>query len=154
MAGCSAGLLVYKRVGSGLHVLLVHPGGPYWARKDAGAWSIPKGEYTDGEQPRAAALREFAEETGQAPPDGELLDLGTVRQRAGKEVTAWAVEGDFDVTTLVSNTFELAWPPRSGRTQTFPEVDRAAWFDEETAREKINAAQTTFLDRLADALRT
>ncbi|MBO0826732.1 MAG: NUDIX domain-containing protein [Streptosporangiales bacterium] len=153
MAGRSAGLLLYKRVGAGLRVLLVHPGGPFWARKDAGAWSIPKGEYADGEQARAAALREFTEETGHAPPDGELLELGTVRQRAGKEVTAWAVEGDFDVTTLESNTFELAWPPRSGRTQTFPEVDRAAWFDEETAREKINAAQTTFLDRLAETLR-
>lgn len=152
MAGCSAGLLLYKRVGDELHVLLVHPGGPYWARKDAGAWSIPKGEYTDGEQPRAAALREFAEETGQAPPDRELLALGTVRQRAGKEVTAWAVEGDFDVTTLASNTFELEWPPRSGRIQAFPEVDRAAWFDQATAREKINAAQSTFLDRLANAL--
>lgn len=153
MAGCSAGLLLYKRVGDELQVLLVHPGGPYWARKDAGAWSIPKGEYTDGEQPRAAALREFAEETGQAPPDGELLDLGVVKQRAGKEVMAWAVEGDFDVTKLVSNTFELAWPPRSGRMQAFPEVDRAAWFDEQTAREKINVAQATFLDRLAEALR-
>lgn len=152
MAGCSAGLLLYKRVGDELRVLLVHPGGPYWARKDAGAWSIPKGEYTDGEQPRAAALREFAEETGQAPPDRELLALGTVRQRAGKEVTAWAVEGDFDVTTLASNTFELEWPPRSGRIQAFPEVDRAAWFDQATAREKINAAQSTFLDRLANAL--
>lgn len=153
MAGCSAGLLLYKRVGDALHVLLVHPGGPYWARKDAGAWSIPKGEYADGEEPRAAALREFAEETGQAPPDGELLDLGVVKQRAGKEVMAWAVEGDFDVTTLVSNTFDLVWPPRSGRVQAFPEVDRAAWFDDATAREKINAAQRTFLDRLADALR-
>lgn len=153
MAGRSAGLLLYKRVDAGLHVLLVHPGGPYWARKDAGAWSIPKGEYADGEEPRAAALREFTEETGQPAPDGELVDLGTVTQRAGKEVTAWAVEGDLDVSTLVSNTFELEWPPRSGRTREFPEVDRAAWFDEPTAREKINAAQSTFLDRLADAVR-
>jgi predicted NUDIX family NTP pyrophosphohydrolase len=154
VAGRSAGLLLYKRVDAGLRVLLVHPGGPYWARKDAGVWSIPKGEYTDDEEPRAAALREFAEETGQPAPDGELLDLGSVRQRAGKEVTAWAVEGDLDVTALVSNTFELEWPPRSGRTRAFPEVDRAGWFDEPTAREKINAAQTTFLDRLAAALRT
>ncbi|HEX6444608.1 MAG TPA: NUDIX domain-containing protein [Streptosporangiales bacterium] len=154
MAGRSAGLLLYKRVDAALHVLLVHPGGPFWARKDAGAWSIPKGEYVDGEQARAAALREFTEETGRPAPDGELLDLGSVRQRAGKEVAAWAVEGDLDVTTLVSNTFELEWPPRSGRRQTFPEVDRAAWFDEATAREKINAAQSTFLDRLAEALRT
>jgi predicted NUDIX family NTP pyrophosphohydrolase len=153
VAGRSAGLLLYKRVDAELRVLLVHPGGPDWARKDAGAWSIPKGEYTDGEEPRVAALREFTEETGQPAPDGELLELGTVKQRAGKEVTAWAVEGDLDVTTLVSNTFELEWPPRSGRTQEFPEVDRAAWFDEATAREKINAVQSTFLDRLAETLR-
>lgn len=152
MAGCSAGLLLYKRVGDGLQVLLVHPGGPYWARKDAGAWSIPKGEYTDGEEPRAAALREFEEETGQAPPEGELLDLGTVRQRGGKEVVAWAVEGDLDVTTLVSNTFELEWPPRSGRTQAFPEVDRAEWFDVEVARTKLHRGQVPLLDRLAEQL--
>jgi predicted NUDIX family NTP pyrophosphohydrolase len=145
----SAGLLLYRRPGPEL--LLVHMGGPYWARKDAGAWTIPKGEYAD-EDPVAAARREFAEELGSPPPDGPLLELGSVRQRGGKTVQAWAVEGDFDVATLVSNTFEIEWPPRSGRRASFPEVDRAEWFDPDTARRKIVAAQAEFVDRLAASL--
>jgi predicted NUDIX family NTP pyrophosphohydrolase len=129
-------------------VLLVHPGGPFWARKDAGAWSIPKGEHGDDEDPREAARREFEEETGTALAPGELADLGTVKLKSGKLVAAFAVEGDLDPERIRSNTFELEWPPRSGRTQTFPEVDRAGWFDLEAAREKLNPAQTPFLDRL------
>jgi predicted NUDIX family NTP pyrophosphohydrolase len=129
-------------------VLLVHPGGPFWARKDAGAWSIPKGEHGDDEDPREAARREFEEETGTALAPGELADLGTVTLKSGKLVAAFAVEGDLDPEGIRSNTFELEWPPRSGRTQTFPEVDRAGWFDLEAAREKLNPAQTPFLDRL------
>jgi predicted NUDIX family NTP pyrophosphohydrolase len=133
-------------------VLLGHMGGPFWARKDAGAWSIPKGEYGEDEDARAAARREFGEELGTPPPDGPWLELGEVRQRAGKVVTAWAVEGDFDVSTLRSNTFTIEWPPRSGRQAEFPEIDRAAWFDLATARARIVAAQAVFLDRLADAV--
>jgi predicted NUDIX family NTP pyrophosphohydrolase len=127
-------------------------GGPFWARKDAGAWSIPKGEYGEDEDARAAARREFGEELGTPPPDGPWLELGEVRQRAGKVVTAWAVEGDFDVSTLRSNRFTIEWPPRSGRQAEFPEIDRAAWFDLATARARIVAAQAVFLDRLADAV--
>ena len=128
-------------------MLLVHPGGPFWARKDAGAWSIPKGEHGDDEEPEACARREFEEELG-VPVDGELVDLGTVRQKSGKEVRAFLGSGDLDVAAVVSNTFTMEWPPRSGRMQEFPEVDRAAWFEVETAREKINPAQAAFLDRL------
>ena len=126
-------------------------GGPFWAKKDAGAWSIPKGEYGPDEDPLAAARREFAEELGSPAPEGvPYLPLGEVRQKNGKVVTAWAVAGDLDVTTVVSNTFELEWPPRSGRIQEFPEVDRAAWFDLDTARTKLVAAQAGFLDRLIE----
>jgi predicted NUDIX family NTP pyrophosphohydrolase len=133
-------------------VLLVHPGGPLWARRDAGAWSIPKGEHPDDEDPRACALREFAEETGTAlPPDG-LVELGTVRQRGGKLVRAWTAEGDLDADAVRSNTFEMEWPPRSGRRQSFPEVDQAGWFGLEEAREKLNPAQAPLLDRLRDLL--
>ena len=128
-------------------MLLVHPGGPFWSRKDAGAWSIPKGEHGDDEEPEACARREFEEELG-VPVDGELVDLGTVRQKSGKEVRAFLGSGDLDVAAVVSNTFTMEWPPRSGRMQEFPEVDRAAWFEVETAREKINPAQAAFLDRL------
>jgi predicted NUDIX family NTP pyrophosphohydrolase len=149
MSARSAGLLLYRRVPT-LEVLLVHMGGPFWARKDEGAWTIPKGEYED--DALAAARREFEEELGTAAPDGPLLDLGTVRQRAGKTVQAWAVEGDYDVRTLVSNTFEIEWPPRSGRRASFPEVDRAEWFAPHTARSKIVAAQAEFVDRLAASL--
>jgi predicted NUDIX family NTP pyrophosphohydrolase len=130
-------------------VLLVHPGGPYWARKDAGAWSIPKGEYGDGEDPRACAVREFEEELGTPlPADAELTELGTVKLRSGKQITAFAVAGDLDADAIVSNTFTLEWPPRSGRTQEFPEVDRAGWFDLAHAREKLNPAQAELLVRL------
>ena len=148
----SAGILLHRRRAAGeLEVLLVHPGGPYWAKKDLGAWSIPKGELDPGEDPEACALRELAEETGLAlPPDG-LRDLGEVKQRGGKVVRAFAVEGDFDVDGLKSVTFEMEWPPRSGRTQAFPEVDRAGWFDLAAARERILLAQAPLLDRLADA---
>lgn len=154
----SAGILLFRRTGDGggggqLEVLLVHPGGPFWARRDAGAWSIPKGEVDPGEDERACALRELEEETGgvfpDAPPDA-LLPLGEVRQKSGKVVTAWALEGDLDAAAIVSNTFELEWPPRSGRLQTFPEVDRAGWFALDAAREKLLAAQTPFVDRLAE----
>jgi predicted NUDIX family NTP pyrophosphohydrolase len=135
-----------------LEVLLVHPGGPYWARRDAGAWSIPKGEVHAGEDERAGALRELAEETGAAfadVPADELLALGEVRLRSGKVVVAWALERELDTDAVASNSFELEWPPRSGRVQTFPEVDRAAWLALPAAREKLLPAQTPFLDRLA-----
>jgi predicted NUDIX family NTP pyrophosphohydrolase len=130
-------------------VLLVHPGGPFWAKKDAGAWSIPKGEYEDDDA-RACALREFEEELGTPLPDGaELADLGTVKLKSGKQITAFAVEGDLDADAITSNTFTMEWPPRSGRSREFPEVDRAGWFDLETAREKLNPAQAELLVRLA-----
>ena len=145
----SAGLLMYRGSGAALAVLLVHPGGPFWASKDLGAWSIPKGECAADEDPLAVAQREFAEETG-AQPRGELRPLGEVVQAGGKRVSAWAVEGDFDPATLVSNTFELEWPPRSGRKRSFPEVDRAAWFAPDEARDKINAGQRAFIDRLVE----
>jgi predicted NUDIX family NTP pyrophosphohydrolase len=148
----SAGILLYRRVDGEPQVLIVHPGGPFWARKDAGAWSIPKGEYGDDEDAQACALREFEEETGTALSPAELTDLGSVRQKGGKEVTAWGVEGDLDADAIVSNTFELEWPPGSGRVQTVPEVDRAAWFGLEEASAKLNPAQGTFLDRLRDRL--
>ncbi len=145
----SAGILLHRSGAS--EVLLVHPGGPFWARKDAGAWSIPKGEVEDGEEPSAAALREFAEETGTALPDAALEPLGSVKLKSGKVVHAFAVAGDLDPEAIVSSTFELEWPPRSGRIATFPEVDRAGWFGLDEAREKLNPAQVAFVDRLAGA---
>ena len=145
----SAGILLHRA--DRAEVLLVHPGGPYWARKDAGAWSIPKGEVEEGEEPRTAALREFAEETGTRLPDGALEPLGSVKLKSGKLVHAFAVAGDLDPEAIVSSTFELEWPPRSGRTRTFPEVDRAGWFALDEAREKLNPAQAAFVDRLAGA---
>jgi predicted NUDIX family NTP pyrophosphohydrolase len=148
----SAGIALYRRSEPGLEVLLVHPGGPLWARRDAGVWSIPKGEYEDGEDPAVAARREFAEELGSPVPEGELIDLGEVKQRSGKLVRAWALPGDLDATTITSNTFALEWPPRSGRTREFPEVDRAEWFTLEEARERINPAQVPLLDRLERAV--
>jgi predicted NUDIX family NTP pyrophosphohydrolase len=148
----SAGILLYRGSDDALEVLLVHPGGPFWARKDAGAWSIPKGEYEDGEDPRACALREFEEETGTALPPGDLIDLGEIRQRGGKIVTAWAAAGDLDAAGVHSNTFTMEWPPRSGRQTEFPEIDRAGWFGVDEARVKLNAAQSEFLDRLLDQL--
>lgn len=151
MPNDSAGLLLYRR-GPDLEVLLAHMGGPYFARRDDGAWTIPKGEYPPDEDPLAAAHREFAEELGSPPPTTPGTPLGTVRQRNGKRVTAWAIEADFDVGTVVSNTFEIEWPPRSGRRASFPEVDRAAWFAVETARSKMIPGQDALLDRLLDAL--
>ena len=149
MAKRSSGILLHRGTGAALEVLLVHPGGPFWAKKDAGAWSIPKGEYEEGDDPRAAALREFEEELGSALPAGtELVELGTVKLKSGKRITAFAAEGDLDAETISSNTFEMEWPPRSGRMQAFPEVDRAGWFSIEEAREKLNPAQAEFLVRL------
>jgi predicted NUDIX family NTP pyrophosphohydrolase len=148
----SAGILLYRIRDGEPEVLIVHPGGPFWARKDAGAWSIPKGEHDDDEDAQACALREFEEETGTALTPAALADLGTVRLKSGKLVAAWAVEGDLDADTITSNTFELEWPPRSGRTQEFPEVDRAGWFGLAAARDKLNPAQAAFLDRLRDLL--
>jgi predicted NUDIX family NTP pyrophosphohydrolase len=144
----SAGIVLHRRTPAGREVLLVHPGGPFWAKKDLGAWSIPKGEHDEGEDALACALREFAEETGTALPPGELTDLGSVRQRSGKVVRAWAAEGDLDAGAIRSNTFTMEWPPRSGRMRDFPEVDRAAWFRLDEARERINPAQSAFIDRL------
>ena len=152
-AARSAGLLLFRRTSDGLQVLLVHPGGPFWATRDLGAWSIPKGEHTDEEDALAAARREFAEELGSPPPDGETIALGEVRQKAGKIVRAWAIAGDLDPLQITSNTFTMEWPPRSGRTGEFPEVDRAQWFGLTEARERINPAQAALLDRLADATR-
>ena len=152
MAKRSAGILLYRVGPGGPEVLLVHPGGPFWARRDAGVWSIPKGEYHDGDDPRACALREFEEETGTALPPGELIDLGSVTQRSGKVVSAWAAEGDLDAESIRSNTFTMEWPPRSGRTAEFPEVDRAAWLGIDAAREKLVAAQAELLDRLLERL--
>lgn len=129
----------------------MHPGGPFWALRDAGAWSIPKGEYGADEDPLSAARREFEEELGSAPPDGPPRDLGEIRQRGGKLVHAWAIAGDLDADAITSNTFALEWPPRSGRMIDIPEVDRADWFTLERAREKINPAQAALLDRLEEA---
>jgi predicted NUDIX family NTP pyrophosphohydrolase len=148
----SAGILLYRLRG-GPEVLLVHPGGPFWARRDAGVWSIPKGEYEDGDDPLASALREFEEETGTALETGELVELGDVKQKGGKVVTAWAAEGDLDADAVRSNTFTMEWPPRSGRTAEFPEIDRAGWFGIDEARERLNPAQAEFLDRLLGLLR-
>jgi predicted NUDIX family NTP pyrophosphohydrolase len=144
----SSGLVVWRRRGDAIEILLVHPGGPFWKSKDDGAWSIPKGEYSDTEDPLAAAQREFLEETGIAPA-GDFLPLGEVRQAGGKRVTAWAHEGDYDAALMHSNSFELEWPPKSGRRQSFPEVDRFAWFPIEDARRKILSGQTPLLDELA-----
>jgi predicted NUDIX family NTP pyrophosphohydrolase len=152
MSKHSAGILLFQIHDRELRVLLVHPGGPFWRNKDAGAWSIPKGEYTGDEDARSAAWREFEEETGMRPSAAAAIDLGEIRQKGGKSVIAWAVEGDFDPTDLRSNLFEMPWPPRSGRTEWFPEVDRARWCDPDTAREKIIPAQAEFLDRLAACL--
>jgi predicted NUDIX family NTP pyrophosphohydrolase len=150
----SAGLLVHRERNGGREVLLVHPGGPMWAKRDAGAWSIPKGEYESGEDALAAAKREFEEELGTAAPDGPLNDLGEVKQKSGKIVSAWAVAGDLDVTEITSNTVEVQWPPRSGKMLEIPEVDRAEWFPIHQAREKINPAQAELLDRLVAILDT
>jgi predicted NUDIX family NTP pyrophosphohydrolase len=151
MARRSAGILLHRAGRGGREVLLVHPGGPFWAKRDDGAWSIPKGEFDDGEEPLSAALREFEEEIGSALAHvGELTELGEVRQRNRKVVSAWAAEGDVDAAAVRSNTFEMEWPPRSGRRQSFPEIDRAEWFPLARAREKLIEAQVAFLDRLEE----
>jgi predicted NUDIX family NTP pyrophosphohydrolase len=147
----SAGLVLYRQRDGKLEVLLVHPGGPFWQKRDEGAWSIPKGELADNEDGMQVARREFQEELGTAAPGGEGTSLGDVRQAGGKVVHAWALPGDLDVTRIVSNTFEIEWPPRSGKMQPFPEVDRAGWFDLESARRKLIPAQRLFIDRLEEA---
>jgi len=147
MAKKSAGLLLYREGSGGLQVLLVHPGGPFWARKDDGAWSIPKGELADGEDPLAAAEREFEEETG-ARPSGDFIPLDPLKQPGGKLVFAWALRADFDTASLRSNMFSMEWPPRSGRHSEFPEVDRAGWFGMDEARRKILKGQAGFLDQV------
>lgn len=146
----SAGLLLHRRSGSEQEVLLVHPGGPFWRGKDEAAWSLPKGEYAEGDDPLTAAEREFAEELGQPAPPGARIDLGEVRQSSGKRVRAWAVEGDLDCATTTSNFAEVEWPPRSGTIVRFPEVDQASWFSLDVARHKLVRAQSTFVDRLAE----
>jgi predicted NUDIX family NTP pyrophosphohydrolase len=148
----SAGILLYRGKGAGLDLLLVHPGGPFWAKKDLGAWSIPKGEYQEGEDPLAVARREFEEEIGSQAPARDAIELGELAQPSRKLVTAYAIEGDFDANTLKSNLFEMEWPPKTGRLQSFPEVDRAQWFTVEEAREKILPGQRPFIDRLIERL--
>jgi predicted NUDIX family NTP pyrophosphohydrolase len=150
----SAGILLYRFRDGEPEVLLVHPGGPFWARRDSRAWSIPKGEYGEDEEARVCAAREFEEETGTALPPGELIELGDVQQKGGKVVRAFAAEGDLDADSVRSNTFTMEWPPRSGRTAEFPEIDRAAWFGVATARQKMVEAQAAFLDRLLEKLRS
>jgi predicted NUDIX family NTP pyrophosphohydrolase len=143
----AAGILLYRRGAAGLEVLLAHPGGPLWSRKDLASWTLPKGQFTDGELPLDAAKREFEEEMG-SPPTGEFQSLGTLKQPSGKVIHAWAAESDFDVTTVASNLFSMEWPPRSGKMGEFPEVDRAGWFSIAEARLKILKGQAPFLDRL------
>jgi len=148
----SAGILLFRRAGGGVQVLLGHMGGPFWQRKDAGAWSVPKGEYGPDEAPVAAARREFQEELGLPVPEAELLELGAARQPGGKVVTVWAAEGDLDPRDVVPGTFEMEWPRGSGRMQQFPEIDRAAWLGMDEARDKLVAGQRVFLERLAELL--
>jgi predicted NUDIX family NTP pyrophosphohydrolase len=147
----SAGILLYRCGGASLEVLLVHPGGPYWRAKDAGAWTIPKGLIDPGEEPLVAAVRELREETG-IVAEGPFIPLSPVRQKAGKVITAFACEGDCDAAAIVSNSFSMEWPPRSGRMQEFPEVDRAQWFGIDAAREKMNPAQAALLDEFTARL--
>jgi predicted NUDIX family NTP pyrophosphohydrolase len=142
--------VLYRQRDGKLEVLLVHPGGPFWQKKDDGAWSIPKGELTENEDGMEVARREFQEELGSAAPNGEAIPLGEVRQAGGKVVSAWGLPGDLDVTRMTSNTFEIEWPPHSGKMQQFPEVDRAGWFDLDTARRKLLPAQRAFIDRLEE----
>lgn len=149
----SAGILLYRNINNQLQVFLVHPGGPFFKNKDAGAWSIPKGEFSDDEDPLLAAKREFLEETGQ-PVDGDFIKLFPIKLKSGKTVHAWAVEGDIDHNTIVSNVFEIEWPPRSGKTASFPEVDRAGWFGIDEACIKVNAAQVKLIEELDALLKT
>jgi len=153
MTKLSAGILMYRGEGPSLELLLVHPGGPFWAKKDRGAWSIPKGEYDEGEEPLVVAKREFEEELGSAAPAGDYIALGELKQPSRKVITAFAVDGDLDPSTLESNHFAMEWPPKSGKMQSFPEVDRAAWFTPDEARKKILPGQAPFIDRLLIALR-
>jgi predicted NUDIX family NTP pyrophosphohydrolase len=148
----SAGILLYRRKNKQLEFFLVHPGGPFWAKKDAGAWSIPKGEYEEGEDPLQAARREFAEETGQAV-SGDFIPLTPLTQKNHKQVHAWAVEGDIDEKNIHSNTFEMEWPPKSGKKQSFPEVDKGGWFGAETAKEKINERQARLIDEVVEIIK-
>jgi predicted NUDIX family NTP pyrophosphohydrolase len=148
----SAGILLYRSSPAGVEVLLAHPGGPWFTRKDAGHWTIPKGEVGTGEELVDVARREFAEETGQALPDGPLVELGSIVQKGGKVVHAWAVEGQLDPATAISNTFSLEWPPGSGRQREFPEVDRVEWFAPDEARARIKETQALLIDRLLAAL--
>ena len=148
----SAGVLLYRRRPTGLEVLLAHPGGPLFARKDAGHWTIPKGEVEPGEELLAVARREFEEETGHPPPDGAIIELGNIVQKGGKVVHAWAIEGDLDPANAVSNTFELSWPPGTGLRQLFPEIDRVEWFDLDEARRRVKETQIPLLERLEATL--
>ena len=148
----SAGLILFRAAAKELQILLVHPGGPFWKNKDEGAWSIPKGEYDEGDDPLAVARREFEEELGAPPPEGTYVPLGELRQSGGKLVTAFAIEGDFDPAILNSNRFEIEWPPRSGKRASFPEVDRAEWFAILDARKKTLVSQLPFIDRLSKSL--
>jgi predicted NUDIX family NTP pyrophosphohydrolase len=150
----SVGILLWRSRDGRLEVLLAHPGGPFWAKKDIGHWTIPKGEMEPGEELIAVARREFAEETGHDVPDRPLIGLGEITQKSGKLVLGWAVEGDLDPSAAVSNTYELEWPPNSGAVRTFPEIDRVEWFDLDEARRRLKAAQVPFLDRLEAALAT
>jgi predicted NUDIX family NTP pyrophosphohydrolase len=152
VAAASAGLILYRQRDGKLEVLLVHPGGPFWQKRDDGAWSIPKGELAENETSIDVARREFQEELGMPAPQGDVTALGAVRQAGGKIVHGWALPGDLDVTRSTSNTFEVEWPPRSGKMQRFPEVDRAAWFDTDAARRKLLPAQRAFIDRLEELL--
>ena len=152
MAKRSAGILLFRGRGAQLRLLLVHPGGPFWAKKDLGAWSIPKGEYQEGQDPLAVARREFEEELGEPAPAGDAIELGELVQPSRKIITAFAIEGDFDPSGLKSNLFEMEWPPKSGLLQSFPEVDRAQWFTLDEACEKILPGQRPFIDRLLERL--
>jgi predicted NUDIX family NTP pyrophosphohydrolase len=148
----SAGILLYRITKDEPEFFLVHPGGPFWINKDAGTWSIPKGEYSDNEDALTAAVREFEEETGKKL-SGDFIALTPITQKAGKQVHAWAIEGDIDADKIVSNTFKVEWPPKSGKWKSYPEVDKAGWFDTKTAKEKINSAQAGFIDELLDLLK-
>jgi predicted NUDIX family NTP pyrophosphohydrolase len=151
MANQSAGILLYRRKSNRIELLLVHPGGPFWQKKDNGAWTIPKGEFMDNEEALEAAKREFQEETGVAL-SGNFIELTPVKQKAGKLIYAWALEGDVDTSNILSNFFKIEWPPKSGRFKEFPEVDKAEWFGEEQAKEKINPAQVRLVDELLQKL--
>lgn len=148
----SAGILLYRRTNNSIEIFLVHPGGPFWKGKEKGAWSIPKGEFTNGEDPLTVAKREFNEETGQTI-DGDFVELNPIKQKGGKMVFAWAVEGNADADNIVSNTFKTEWPYKSGKWATIPEVDKASWFGVDEAKEKINAAQVAFVDELVERLK-